>query len=114
MRPYAALSARYSRTRAIASVRRAKALSTLASTAPAPARPTVKRSHSAASNAARSSGETRCSDERAVELEDVVDDVLGAVGEQVDAAGVPLDDPGGELVARGVGHHPGVGLVPQP
>ena len=51
--------------------------------------------------------------ERAVELEDVVDDVLGAVGELVDAAGVPLDHPRGELVARGVGHHPGVGLVAQ-
>jgi hypothetical protein len=49
-----------------------------------------------------------------LEPQDVVDDVLGAVGEQVDAAGVALDHPGCELVARRVGHHPGVGLVADP
>ena len=49
--------------------------------------------------------------QRALEAQHVVDDVARAVREQLDPAGVPVDDPGGELVARGVGHHPRVGLV---
>ena len=48
---------------------------------------------------------------RALEPEQVVHDRLGVVAEQLDLAGVPGDRPDGELVARGVGHHPGVGLV---
>ena len=37
--------------------------------------------------------------------------VAGMVGQQLDVAREPLDDAGAELVARGVGDDPGVGLV---
>ncbi len=51
---------------------------------------------------------------RAVEGQQVADDVLGTVGEELHPVAVPGDGTAGELVAGGVGHHPGVGLVPDP
>ena len=48
---------------------------------------------------------------RRVEGEEVLDRGLGVVGEVLDDTGVAVDHPGAELVARGVGDHPGVGLV---
>ncbi len=51
---------------------------------------------------------------RALEAEQVAHHGLRVVAEQLDPAGVPGDRPGGQLVAGGVGHHPGVGLVPDP
>ena len=46
-----------------------------------------------------------------IEAEQVVDGRLRVLAEQVDRTRVALDRPGGHLVAGGVGHHPGVGLV---
>ena len=50
----------------------------------------------------------------AVEVEEVLDDGLGVVAQVGDHAGVPVDDPRAELVARGVGDDPGVRLVADP
>ena len=50
----------------------------------------------------------------AVEVEEVLDDGLGVVAQVRDHAGVPVDDPRAELVARGVGDDPGVRLVADP
>ena len=50
----------------------------------------------------------------AVEGEEVLDDGLGVVAQVRDLAGVPVDHPRAELVARGVGDDPGVRLVPDP
>ena len=49
-----------------------------------------------------------------VERQQVADDVLGAVGQQLDPVGVAGHGAAGQLVAGGVGHHAGVGLVPDP
>ena len=52
--------------------------------------------------------------ELAVEREEVVDGELRVLAEHLDRAGVPLDGPGGHLVAGRVGHHPRVGLEADP
>ena len=76
-----------------------------------------------ASNAARSRASKRAHvvgrhevlAHRGVEREQVADDVRGAVGEQLHAGGAcRADRAAGQLVAGGVGDHPGVGLVADP
>ena len=46
-----------------------------------------------------------------IEAQQVVDGGLRVLAEQLDGARVPFDGAGGHLVARGIGHHPGVRLV---